>query len=90
MIVVDAQGDLLADSEGTPPGRSYAGRPEIGVALAGRPDQRERRSETLDETLLLTSIPIIVEGRHGRRGARLAVPSTPSTARSGAPSPASS
>ena len=63
VIAVDAQGDLLADSEGTPPGRSYAGRPEIGVALSGRPDQRERRSETLGENLLLTSIPIIVEGR---------------------------
>jgi len=63
VIAVDAQGDLLADSEGTPPGRSYAGRPEIGVALSGRPDQRVRRSETLDENLLLTSIPIIVEGR---------------------------
>jgi len=63
VIVVDAQGDLLADSEGTPPGRSYAGRPEIGVALNGRADQRERRSETLNENLLLTSIPIIVEGR---------------------------
>jgi signal transduction histidine kinase len=63
VIVVDARGDLLADSEGTPPGRSYAGRPEIGVALSGRPDQRERRSETLGENLLLTSIPIIVEGR---------------------------
>ena len=58
VIVVDARGDLLADSEGTPPGRSYAGRPEIGVALSGRPDQRERRSETLNENLLLTSIPI--------------------------------
>ncbi|MET0685770.1 MAG: ATP-binding protein [Solirubrobacteraceae bacterium] len=63
VIVVDPQGDLIADSEGTPPGRSYAGRPEIGVALSGRPDQRERRSETLNENLLLTSIPIIVEGR---------------------------
>ena len=44
VIVVDARGDLLADSGGTPPGRSYAGRPEIAAALAGRPDQRERRS----------------------------------------------
>ena len=63
VIVVDARGDLLADSEGTPPGRSYAGRPEIGVALDGRPDQRERRSETVGENLLLTSVPVIVEGR---------------------------
>jgi signal transduction histidine kinase len=63
VIVVDAQGDLLADSEGTPPGRSYAGRPEIAAALAGNPDQRERRSETLDQTLLVTSVPILGGGR---------------------------
>jgi signal transduction histidine kinase len=63
VIVVDAQGDLLADSEGTPPGRAYAGRPEIAVALTGNPDQRERRSETLDANLLLTTIPIIAERR---------------------------
>ena len=63
VIVVDARGALLADSEGTPPGRAYAGRPEIAAALTGRPDQRERRSETLGENLLLTTIPIVVEGR---------------------------
>ena len=59
VILVDAQGDLLADSEGTPPGRSYAGRPEIAAALAGRFDQRERRSQTVGQTLLLTSAPVL-------------------------------
>ncbi len=63
VIVVDARGLLLADSEGTPRGRSYAGRPEIAAALAGRPDQRERRSDTLDETLLATAVPIVRGGR---------------------------
>ena len=63
VIVVDASGDLLADSEGTPPGRAYGDRPELAAALGGRADQRERRSDTLGETLLLTSIPIIAEGR---------------------------
>jgi two-component system, OmpR family, sensor kinase len=63
VIVVDARGDLLADSEGTPPGRSYAGRPEITIALDGRPDQRERASETLGHTLLVTSVPVLGAGR---------------------------
>jgi signal transduction histidine kinase len=60
VIVVDAQGDLLADSEGAPPGRSYAGRPEIAAVLGGRPfDQRERSSQTLGRTLLVTSAPVL-------------------------------
>ena len=63
VIVVDARGELLADSEGTPPGRSYAGRPEIASALAERVYQRERRSETLGRTLLVTSVPVLRGGR---------------------------
>ena len=63
VILVDAQGDLLADSEGTPAGRSYAGRPEIATALAGRADQRERTSQTLGQALLATSVPVLVDGR---------------------------
>jgi signal transduction histidine kinase len=63
VIVVDAQGDLLADSEGTPAGRSYGGRPEIAAALSGRFDQRERDSQTLGQTLLATSVPVLGQGR---------------------------
>ena len=63
VIVVDARGDLLADSEGTPPGRSYAGRPEIAAALEGSADQRERSSQTLGQTLLVTSVPVLSGGR---------------------------
>jgi two-component system, OmpR family, sensor kinase len=60
VIVVDAQGDLLVDSEGTPPGRSYVGRPEIAAVLDGRPfDQRERDSQTVGRTLLFTTVPIL-------------------------------
>jgi two-component system, OmpR family, sensor kinase len=59
VIVVDAQGDLLADSEGAPPGRSYAGRPEIAAALDNRRVQRERSSETLGQTLLVTAVPVV-------------------------------
>ena len=63
VIVVGRTGRLLADSEGAAPGRSYAGRPEIDAALRGTADQRERRSETLDQTLLATAVPVIRNGR---------------------------
>jgi two-component system, OmpR family, sensor kinase len=63
VILVDAAGDLLADSEGTPPGRAYAARPEIATALGGRPDQRERVSQTVGQNLLLTSVPVVANGR---------------------------
>jgi signal transduction histidine kinase len=65
VIVVDARGGLLADSEGLDEreGASYASRPEIARALAGRPSQGTRRSESLDEELLFTALPIVVKGR---------------------------
>lgn len=63
VIVVDRRGRLIADSEGAPRGRDYAGRPEIQAALAGRRDQRERDSETLGQTLLATSVPVLGQGR---------------------------
>ena len=59
VIVVDARGRLLADSAGTQlVGTSYRGRPEIAAALAGRIDRRTRRSGTLGESLLATTVPI--------------------------------
>ncbi len=63
VIVVDDRGALLADSEGTAPGADYAGRPEIAAALQGRPYQRRRRSDTLNQNLLVTSVPIVRDGR---------------------------
>ena len=64
VIVVDRGGALLADSAGTAPGASYASRPEISTVLAtGRPTQGERRSETLDEQLLYTAVPVIHEAQ---------------------------
>ena len=63
VIVVDEQGLLLADSEGAPVGRDYSTRPEIRTALNGTPYQRERNSETLDESILATAVPVIHEGR---------------------------
>jgi signal transduction histidine kinase len=59
VIVVDARGQLLADSAGTALlGHSYRGRPEIAASLAGRTDQRTRHSSTLGEDLLATAVPI--------------------------------
>lgn len=62
VLITDARGALLADSAGEPAGRSYRTRPEIAAALAGRPRQLERPSDTLDETLLATAVPIVEAG----------------------------
>lgn len=63
VIVVDAQGRLLADSAGTRLGRSYDDRPEVEAALAGHGEQITRDSETLGEEILATSVPILDRGR---------------------------
>jgi signal transduction histidine kinase len=59
VIVVDADGILRADSAGPRlRGTSYAGRPEIETALDGSSAQGERHSDTLDEDLLYTAVPV--------------------------------
>jgi signal transduction histidine kinase len=64
VIVVDRRGRLVADSAGEGlGGASYAGRPEVATALRGRTAQGTRRSESLDQELLYTAVPIM-------RGAR--------------------
>jgi signal transduction histidine kinase len=64
VIVTDRSGRLLADSAGTGlRSSSYAGRPEIAAALAGRSDQGTRRSETLGGELLYTAVPVLDGGR---------------------------
>ncbi len=63
VIVVDADGRVLVDSAGTGlRGASYADRPEVGNALEGETAQGERHSDSLDEDLLFTSVPIVREG----------------------------
>jgi two-component system, OmpR family, sensor kinase len=57
VIVVDEDGELLADSRGLQ--GSYGNRPEVRAALAGRITQGRRYSETLDENLLFTAVPIV-------------------------------
>jgi two-component system, OmpR family, sensor kinase len=63
VIVVDARGRLRADSAGTPAGVSYSDRPEVSAALAGSREQISRRSETLDEEILATAVPVRRDGR---------------------------
>ncbi|MGH3018912.1 MAG: sensor histidine kinase [Gaiellaceae bacterium] len=61
-VVVDSAGLVLADTAGeAPAGEEFAtaARPEFDAALrGGRVDVRERRSDTLDEDLLLVTVPI--------------------------------
>jgi two-component system, OmpR family, sensor kinase len=64
VIVVGPRGRLLADSAG--PGlrsTSYASRPEIAAALDGRAVQGERHSDSLDEDLLFTAVPVVSGNR---------------------------
>jgi two-component system, OmpR family, sensor kinase len=67
VIVVDSAGRLLVDSSGTAPGATYATRPEIRTALAGRTAQGERHSASLGEDILFTAVPIVQRGQ--REGA---------------------
>ncbi len=63
VIVVNAAGQLLADSAGTELGRSYDDRPEVEAALEGHGEQITRNSETLGEEILATSVPVLDRGR---------------------------
>lgn len=63
VVIVDRAGVALADSDPTEDvggsvGRSFAGRPEIAEALAGRTAVVTRRSETLRQTLLVVAVPV--------------------------------
>ena len=58
VIVVDHSGTLRADSDGLRTG-SYGNRPEIRTALQGRIAQGRRFSDTLDQSVLFTAVPIV-------------------------------
>ena len=63
VIVVGADGLLRADSAGDERiGADYSTRPEIERALGGDHDQHQRRSNTLDETILATAVPVLDAG----------------------------
>jgi signal transduction histidine kinase len=64
VVIVDADGILLADSAGGDAlGASYASRPEIAGALRGDPQQEIRRSDTLDQRILATAVPVLRQGK---------------------------
>jgi two-component system, OmpR family, sensor kinase len=67
IVVTDARGRVVADSDGEAPrGVFYATaeRPELREALfRGRIDTRRRFSETLGEDLLLVTVPVVDEGQ---------------------------
>ena len=66
VVIVDGEGRVLADSAGAATrGRDYGNRPEIATALDGQSAQETRHSDTLDEELLATAVPIIDNGRPG-------------------------
>ena len=65
IVVTDRQGRIVADSAGqAPPGTFYAtpGRPEFRQVFSitgGTIDIRRRYSKTLDDTLLLVTVPVV-------------------------------
>ena len=64
VLILDATGKPLADSAG--PDRAddtYVGRPEVASALAGNSVQGTRHSDTLDEDLLYTAVPVLDKGQ---------------------------
>jgi signal transduction histidine kinase len=66
-VIVDQAGLVVADSDpttgvGTAIGRSFATRPEMISALAGETAIVTRRSDTLQETLLVVAAPIRAGG----------------------------
>jgi two-component system, OmpR family, sensor kinase len=63
VVITDARGTLVADSDGAAQlGLSYASRPEIATALRGHRFQDQRRSDTLDEEILATAVPVLNAG----------------------------
>ena len=64
VILTNRQGRLVADSAGTGLRRAdYGTRPEVSAALSGRIAQGERHSNSLNEDLLYTAVPVIRRDR---------------------------
>jgi signal transduction histidine kinase len=63
VVVVDAQGSLIADSAGPATGAAYAtaGRPELVAALADTPTSVIRHSDDLGADIMATAVPIVDE-----------------------------
>jgi signal transduction histidine kinase len=67
VVIADRRGRALIDTNGRVRGaESFASRPEIAAALAGRYPRGVRTSKTLHERLLYVAVPIASGGRvHG-------------------------
>jgi signal transduction histidine kinase len=67
VVIVDRRGKALIDTSGRVQGaESFASRPEIAAALAGRYPRGVRNSKTLHERLLYVAVPIASGGKvHG-------------------------
>jgi len=67
VVIVDHSGNALIDTSGRVRGaESFASRPEIAAALAGRYPSGVRNSNTLHERLLYVAVPIASGGKvHG-------------------------
>jgi signal transduction histidine kinase len=67
VVIVDRRGSALIDTSGRVHGaESFASRPEIAAALAGRYPSGVRTSKTLHERLLYVAVPIASGGKvHG-------------------------
>jgi signal transduction histidine kinase len=66
VVVVDADGTLIADSEGSAAlGEDFdtTGRPEIGHALQGTPFSEVRDSIDLGHDIMATAVPVQSEGK---------------------------
>ncbi len=64
VLIVNSRGRVLADSTGLERvGAMYGNRPEIATALRGKSTQERRRSDTLNEEILATAVPIVRAGR---------------------------
>ncbi|HXV34231.1 MAG TPA: HAMP domain-containing sensor histidine kinase [Gaiellaceae bacterium] len=64
-VIVNGNGIVLADSDGAAPAGvpfATAERPELGAALGGSVDVRQRHSDTLGEELLLVTVPVTDRG----------------------------
>ncbi len=62
VVVVDRRGIAIADSKPIPGDTSFASRPEIAAALAGRVASGVRHSNTLGTNLLYVAVPIASAG----------------------------
>ena len=63
VVIVDVRGRLVADSESQDAlGADYSTRPEIAAALEGGTFQEQRRSDTLDQEILATALPVLARG----------------------------